>query len=90
MRVRVVRRRGELMYESGVEAPGAMAAILGDIESRPIEEICAEATREAGLVVPANYNCPGQARDQRRRVPASSARWCCARKRARSARCDST
>jgi [acyl-carrier-protein] S-malonyltransferase len=36
-----------------------MAAILGDI-GRPIEEICEQATREAGLVVPANYNCPGQ------------------------------
>ena len=57
--VRIVRRRGELMYESGVERPGTMAAILGDT-SRPIEEICTEATREAGLVVPANYNCPGQ------------------------------
>jgi [acyl-carrier-protein] S-malonyltransferase len=57
--VRVVRRRGELMYESGVKRPGAMAAILGE-PSRPIEEICEQATREAGLVVPANYNCPGQ------------------------------
>src|SRR5262249_8531453 len=38
---------------------GAMAAILGDT-TRPIEEICDEATREAGLVVPANYNGPGQ------------------------------
>jgi [acyl-carrier-protein] S-malonyltransferase len=57
--VRVVRRRGELMYESGVKRPGTMAAILGDT-SRPIEEICAEATRDAGLVVPANYNSPGQ------------------------------
>ncbi len=57
--VRVVRRRGELMYESGVKRPGTMAAILGDT-SRPIEDICADATRDAGLVVPANYNCPGQ------------------------------
>lgn len=57
--VRVVRQRGELMYQSGVKKPGTMAAILGDV-SRPIEEICAQATREAGLVVPANYNCPGQ------------------------------
>ncbi len=57
--VRTVRRRGELMYESGVKRPGAMAAILGDT-SRPIEEICAEATSDAGLVVPANYNGPGQ------------------------------
>ncbi len=55
----VVRRRGELMYESGVKRPGAMAAVLGET-NRPIEEICAEATHKAGLVVPANYNSPGQ------------------------------
>lgn len=57
--LRVVRRRGELMYESGVRRPGAMAAILGDLDV-PIEEVCRRATREAGLVVPANYNAPGQ------------------------------
>jgi len=57
--VRLVRRRGELMYESGVRRPGAMAALLGDLKE-PIEAICARATAEAGLVSPANYNCPGQ------------------------------
>jgi [acyl-carrier-protein] S-malonyltransferase len=57
--LRVVRRRGELMLESGTKRPGAMAAILGDT-NRPVEEICAEASAEAGLVVPANYNSPGQ------------------------------
>lgn len=57
--IRIVRRRGELMYESGVKRPGAMAAILGET-TRTIEDICAEATRSGGLVVPANYNCPGQ------------------------------
>jgi [acyl-carrier-protein] S-malonyltransferase len=57
--LRLVRRRGQLMHESGVKRPGAMAAILGDV-NRPIEEICAEATKEAGEVVPANYNGPGQ------------------------------
>jgi [acyl-carrier-protein] S-malonyltransferase len=56
---RLVRRRGELMYESGVARPGAMAAILGD-PIEPIEAICERATDEAGLVVPANYNSPGQ------------------------------
>jgi len=56
---RLVRRRGELMFRSGEERPGAMAALLGD-PSRPIEEICDEASRDAGLVVPANYNSPGQ------------------------------
>ena len=57
--VRLVRRRGELMYETGVQRPGTMAAILGDT-NRSIEEICAQATSEAGLCVPANYNSPGQ------------------------------
>ncbi|MEP6494534.1 MAG: ACP S-malonyltransferase [bacterium] len=57
--VRVVRRRGQLMYDNGVKRPGAMAALLGDT-TRPIEDICAEATAEAGVVVPANYNSPGQ------------------------------
>ena len=57
--LRLVRRRGELMYESGVRRPGTMAALLGDLKE-PIEAICARATSEAGLVSPANYNCPGQ------------------------------
>lgn len=52
--VRLVRRRGELMYEAGTSRPGAMAAILG-VMQRPIEEICREASA-AGEVVPANYN----------------------------------
>jgi [acyl-carrier-protein] S-malonyltransferase len=59
--VKLVRRRGALMYEAGLARPGAMAAILGDM-NRPIDEICAEASAspEGGLVVPANYNSPGQ------------------------------
>ena len=52
--VRLVRKRGELMYETGVSRPGAMAAILGELQ-RPIEDICREASA-AGEVVPANYN----------------------------------
>lgn len=59
--VRLVRRRGQLMYETGVARPGTMAAILGD-PSEPIEAICerASADPEGGLVVAANYNSPGQ------------------------------
>lgn len=56
---RLVRRRGELMHERGAARPGAMAALLGDPD-RPIEAICQDASREAGTVVPANYNAPGQ------------------------------
>jgi [acyl-carrier-protein] S-malonyltransferase len=57
--VRLVRRRGELMFEAGERRPGAMAAILGTLQV-PIEEICDRATSVVGLAVPANYNCPGQ------------------------------
>ena len=57
--LRIVRRRGELMYESGVRRPGAMAALLGEM-SASVEDVCARASAEEGLAVPANYNCPGQ------------------------------
>jgi [acyl-carrier-protein] S-malonyltransferase len=57
--VRLVRRRGRLMFEAGQQRPGAMAAVLGT-PSTSIEELCDEATESAGVVVPANYNCPGQ------------------------------
>jgi [acyl-carrier-protein] S-malonyltransferase len=56
--VKLVRRRGELMYETGVQVPGAMAAILGETQ-RTIEEICTEASSK-GVVVPANYNAAEQ------------------------------
>lgn len=58
--LRLVRRRGELMNESGAARPGAMAAILGEL-SEPIEAICERASADGGgLVVPANYNAPEQ------------------------------
>src|SRR5690349_19368395 len=57
--VKLVRRRGELMHESGVKRPGTMAAILGDVEGG-IEAVCAKATADVGCVVPANYNTAGQ------------------------------
>ena len=56
---RLVRRRGELMFGTGTSRPGAMAALLGDL-AEPVEALCERATREAGEVVPANYNSPGQ------------------------------
>ncbi|MCU0615558.1 MAG: ACP S-malonyltransferase [Gemmatimonadaceae bacterium] len=56
---RIVRRRGQLMYETGTSRPGAMSAIVGTLTT-PIETICAQASAEAGLVVPANYNSPEQ------------------------------
>ena len=55
----LVRRRGELMYESGLERPGAMAAILG-LEEAKVEEACRRASVDGAVVVPANYNTPEQ------------------------------
>lgn len=51
----LVRQRADVMYEIGSEKPGTMAAILGAL-TQPIDDICTQATQEAGLVVPANYN----------------------------------
>jgi len=56
---KLVRRRGELMYEAGISRPGTMAAILGTTTT-PIEQICKRATKEAGLAVPANFNTDDQ------------------------------
>lgn len=56
---RLVRRRGQLMYDEGINRPGAMAAILGKLD-QTVESLCQQATRDAGLVVPANYNTEEQ------------------------------
>lgn len=56
---RLVRQRGVLMYEQGMARPGAMAAILG-VLTTSIDDVCAQATREGGLVVPANFNSDEQ------------------------------
>jgi [acyl-carrier-protein] S-malonyltransferase len=57
--VALVRRRGELMYDSGVKRPGAMAAILG-LDEGKVEEACRRASANGAAVVPANYNTPEQ------------------------------
>ncbi|HYV98955.1 MAG TPA: ACP S-malonyltransferase, partial [Gemmatimonadaceae bacterium] len=54
----LVRRRGELMYRTGTERPGTMAAVLGTL-TRSVDDICREASA-AGIVVPANYNTDEQ------------------------------
>ncbi len=57
--VRTVRRRGELMLESGGARPGTMAAVLG-LDDEVVEGVCREASDDAAVVVPANFNTPGQ------------------------------
>ena len=57
--VRTVRRRGELMFRAGQERTGTMAAILG-MEDGDLERVCTTASSQGDVVVPANYNAPGQ------------------------------
>lgn len=54
--LKLVRDRG-LIFEQAVPCgKGGMAAILG-LEDNQVEDICKKID---GIVVPANYNCPGQ------------------------------
>jgi [acyl-carrier-protein] S-malonyltransferase len=55
---RLVCNRGEFVAEACAENPGTMAAIL-KLSDADVEGICKEAST-AGLVVPANFNTPGQ------------------------------
>lgn len=56
----VVRKRGQLMQEAGIKNPGAMAAVIG-IDDEKVIEICAQASSKTTFVViPANFNSPGQ------------------------------
>ncbi|HKW15227.1 MAG TPA: ACP S-malonyltransferase [Candidatus Krumholzibacteria bacterium] len=54
--LRIVRRRGELMYDVGMQRPGTMAAIIG-LDEAGVEAALREA---GGTVVVANYNSPSQ------------------------------
>jgi [acyl-carrier-protein] S-malonyltransferase len=57
--VRIVRRRGAYMQQAVPAGEGAMAAILGG-EPAAIEQACAEAAADGGVVSAANLNAPGQ------------------------------
>ena len=54
--LKLVAARADAMQKACELQPGTMAAILG-LEDEKVEEICAGID---GVVVPANYNCPGQ------------------------------
>ena len=54
----LVRIRGQLMQDAAPAGVGAMAAVLG-ADDALVEAVCAEASG-AQVVVPANYNSPGQ------------------------------
>lgn len=54
--LKLVHQRALAMQDACDEVPGTMAAVLG-LEDHIIEEVCASIS---GIVVAANYNCPGQ------------------------------
>ncbi len=54
--LKLVAQRAGAMQEACNANPSSMAAILG-LEDAKVEKICAQVD---GIVVPANYNCPGQ------------------------------
>lgn len=54
----LVRIRGQLMQDAAPTGTGAMAAVLGADEAL-VQQICEQAS-ESQVVVPANFNSPGQ------------------------------
>lgn len=54
--LKLVSQRALAMQKACEIQPSTMAAVLG-LEDEVVEKICAEVE---GIVVPANYNCPGQ------------------------------
>ena len=57
--LRLVYARAMAMQKACEMAPGTMAAIIA-LPDEKVEEICAEISTEGNIVIPANYNCPGQ------------------------------
>ncbi len=55
--LKLVYHRAMAMQEACEMKPSTMAAVLG-LDDAKVEEICASIS--SGVVVPANYNCPGQ------------------------------
>ena len=54
--LKLVHQRALAMQDACDEVPGTMAVVLG-LEDHVIEDVCASIS---GIVVAANYNCPGQ------------------------------
>ena len=55
----LVSKRALAMQKACEAQPSTMAAIL-NLDDKIVEEICSEISKSGEVVVPANYNCPGQ------------------------------
>jgi len=57
--IRIVSLRGELMFSAGENEPGTMFAVIG-MDDAVLIDICKELNTSGNVVVPANFNSPGQ------------------------------
>jgi len=59
--LKIVAKRGDLMFQSGIKQPGTMYAVIG-LEDEKVEDVCRQCTENGNgqVVVAANYNSPGQ------------------------------
>lgn len=58
--LQLVSLRAQAMQKACEQNPSTMAAVIG-LADEKVEEICKQVQSETGeIVVPANYNCPGQ------------------------------
>lgn len=57
--LKLVYARATAMQKACEAAPGTMAAVIG-LPDETIEAVCKECSTPGNIVVPANYNCPGQ------------------------------
>ncbi len=57
--LKLVSKRAQAMQKACEAAPSTMAAIIA-LPDEKIEEVCNEVSKPGNIVVPANYNCPGQ------------------------------
>lgn len=57
--LKLVSARAQAMQKACEAAPSTMAAIIA-LPDETIEQVCASISKEGNIVVPANYNCPGQ------------------------------
>lgn len=57
--LKLVYARAMAMQKACDKAPSTMAAIVG-LPDNTIEAVCSEISKDGNIVVPANYNCPGQ------------------------------
>lgn len=57
--LKLVSARANAMQKACEKNPGTMAAIIG-LADDVVEGVCKEVSAEGKVVIPANYNCPGQ------------------------------